>query len=119
MPRERLWQIPLTSNVKNINTDTLLLDSPGGRDTLNALYSVPPVSAMRRHIDAMRGRPLPGEAINYVYKLPSVEPAIRYLHAATGFPTKATWIEAVRKGNFLSWPLVNVKNVHKYFPESE
>ena len=118
-PRERLWRIPLTSNVKNISTYTLLLYIPDGSNTLNALYSVPPVSAMRRHIDAMQECPLPGEAINHVYGLPSAETALRYLHEATGFPTKATWLKAARKGNFLSWPLVNVKNVHKYFPKSE
>ena len=36
-----------------------------------------------------------------------------------GFPTKASWLKAIRKGNYLSWPLINVKNVAKYFPESE
>ena len=101
-PGERLWQIPLTSDVRNINADDLLLNSSDGRDTLNALYSVPPVSAMRRHIYGIQNPPPPGEAINYVYELPSMDPAIRYLHAADGFPTKTTWIKAIRKGNFLS-----------------
>ena len=101
-PRARLWRIPLTRNVKNININTLLLNSPDGRDTLNALYSVTPISAMRRQIDAMRDRPLPWETITHVYELPSVEPAIRYLLAATGFPTKSTWLKAIRNGNFLS-----------------
>ena len=59
---------------------------------------------MRRHIDAMQDRPPPCEAINHTYELPSVEPAIRYLHAAAGFPTKATWLKAIRNGKFLSWP---------------
>ena len=65
-PRARLWQIPLTSDVRKINADDLLLDSSDGRDTLNALYSVPPVSAMRRHIGVMSDRPPPGEAINHI-----------------------------------------------------
>ena len=60
-PHPRPWRIPLTSDVKNINTDTLLLNRPDGRDTLNALYSVPPISDMRRHIYAMRDRPPPCE----------------------------------------------------------
>ena len=38
---------------------------------------------------------------------------------AAVFPTKSIWLKAIRKGNFLSWPLINVKNVNKYFPESE
>jgi hypothetical protein len=36
-----------------------------------------------------------------------------------GFLTKASWLKAICKGNYLSWPLINVKNVVKYFPESE
>ena len=54
-----------------------------------------------------------------MYELPSIEPAIRYLHGAAGFPTKATCLKAIRKGSYLSWPLVNVNNVSKYLPEYE
>ena len=59
------------------------------------------------------------DTINNVYELPSIGRALRYLHAATGFPTNATWIKAIRKGNYLSWPLINVQNVSKHFLESE
>ena len=57
--------------------------------------------------------------VNKVYELPGIENAVRYLHAAAGFPTKATWLKAKRKGNYLSWPIINVKNVNKNFPEYE
>ena len=59
------------------------------------------------------------EAINNVYNLPSIEPSIRYLHGAVGFLTNITWIKSIRKGNYITWPLINVKNVNKLFPESE
>ena len=59
------------------------------------------------------------ETIQNVYKLPSIESAVRYLHAAAGFPTKATWLKSIRNGNYLTWPLITITNVHKYFPESE
>ena len=36
-PRKRLPQIPLTRYVRNIITNTFLLDSPDGRNTLNAI----------------------------------------------------------------------------------
>ena len=64
-------------------------------------------------------RPNTKEAIHNVYDLPSIEPAIPYFHAAAGFPTKATWPEAIRNENYLTWPLVYVKNGNKYFTESE
>ena len=63
--------------------------------------------------------PAPDEARNNVYELPSTEPTIRYLHGAAGFPTKATLLKAIRKVNYQSWPLVNSKNVNKFFPESQ
>ena len=97
----------------------MLLNCPDGRNSINALYSVLPVSAMLGNIDTMRNHPPPTQAINHVYKLPSVEPAICYLHGAAGFPTKATWLKSIMKGNFLSWLLINIKNVNKHFPESE
>jgi hypothetical protein len=59
------------------------------------------------------------EYIHNVYELPSLEPTIRYLHAAAGFPPKSTWLKAVQQGSYSTWPIINVKNVAKYFPESE
>ena len=63
--------------------------------------------------------PPAAEAIQNVYKLGGIESAVRYLHAAAGFPTKATWLKSIRNGNYLTWTLITIKNVHKYFPESE
>jgi hypothetical protein len=40
-PTSKLWQIPLTSNITNQNTETVLLDSPDGRQSLNVMYVVP------------------------------------------------------------------------------
>ena len=58
------------------------------------------------------------EAIANVYELPSTEQIIRYLHACAGYPTKSTWIKAIRGGNYASWPFITVDNVNKHFPES-
>ena len=59
------------------------------------------------------------EAIHNVYELPSIERTIRYLHAAAELQNKATWINSIINGNYLTWPLITVKNVNKHFPESE
>ena len=61
----------------------------------------------------------PVRAINIVYNLPIIEPAIHYLHGAAGLPTKATWMQAIHNRNYLTSPLVNVKNVNNIFPELE
>lgn len=73
---------------------------------------------MLAHIELF-SKPNPAEAINNLYELPSIERAVRYLHAAAGFPTKATWLRAIRNGHYVSWPLLTVRNVNKHFPESE
>ena len=52
-------------------------------------------------------------------KLPSIDPGICYLCGAVGFPPKATWIKGIRKGNCITWPLLTIKNVNKFFPKSE
>ena len=91
-----------------------------GTELLNPLYEVPSYACMLKHIEIFKKyRPSPAEAINNVYELPSIKPAIRYLHGAARFPTKANWLKAIRNGGYLSWPLVNIKNVNKHFPESE
>ena len=89
---------------------TLVLDVPNVTESLNPLYEFPSCYSMLEHIEAIKTDQLsPSEAINNVYELPSIEPAIKYLHSAAGFPTKATWLKAIRNGSYLSWPLVNVK----------
>eukprot|EP00804_Cyclotella_cryptica_P015116 CCRYP_000677-RA/>CCRYP_000677-RA protein AED:0.54 eAED:0.54 QI:0/0/0/0.5/0/0/2/160/193 len=35
------------------------------------------------------------------------------------FPTKSTWLLAICKGNYSTWPFISVKNIHKHFPQSE
>jgi len=117
-PQSKLWRVPLQSHVTDLNMHTLLLDGPTGCESLNSLYTVPSSAAMLDHIELFTSnphRPNPTEAINNVYELPSIEKAVRYLHGAAGFPTKATWLKSIRNGNYLSWPLVNVKNVNKFF----
>ena len=64
-------------------------------------------------------RPSSVEAINDVYELPRIETAILYLRGAAGFPIKSTCLKSIQKGNYLTWTLINVKNVNKKFPESE
>eukprot|EP00804_Cyclotella_cryptica_P028989 CCRYP_012408-RA/>CCRYP_012408-RA protein AED:0.21 eAED:0.21 QI:0/0/0/1/1/1/2/0/880 len=40
------------------------------------------------------------------------------MHAVSGYPVKSTWLKAVQAGNFIGWPLLTAKNVHKYYPDS-
>ncbi len=48
-----------------------------------------------------------------------MEQTVQYLHAAAGHPTEDTWLKAIGKGNYNSWPLIATKTLRKYFPESK
>jgi hypothetical protein len=114
-----LWCVPLVPFITNLNTDTLILDHPSGQDSLNSMYTIKTNQLACDNVALQMCKNHCQEYLHNVYKLPSVKPTIWYLHGVAGFPTKTSWLKAIRKGNNLSWPLINVKNVTKYFPESE
>ena len=82
-----------------------------------------PQRLWRVPLDDSNSMPLPPqqlkESLNNVFDLPSTEQTIRYLHACAGFLTKRTWIKAIKKGNFIGWPMLTVENVKKHFSKSE
>jgi hypothetical protein len=43
----------------------------------------------------------------------------QFLHAACFSPTTRTFIDAIRKGFFTTWPGLSVKAIQKYLPQSE
>jgi hypothetical protein len=59
------------------------------------------------------------EIASNAYDLPSTEHVIIYLHAAAGFPVESTWLQVIKARFYATWPLLNAKNVNKYFPEYE
>jgi len=44
------------------------------------------------------------ETINVIFELPSAHETFLWYHASAGFPTKATFIDAVCNGNYSTWP---------------
>ncbi len=66
------------------NTDTVLINKP----PTEFLPDYPPAI----------------EAIHYVYELKTQPELVQYLHACTGFPTKPSWIEAIKNRQYASWP---------------
>ena len=59
------------------------------------------------------------ESIANVYDLPTTRQVVRYLHACAGFPAKPTWLKAIKRGNYASWPHLSKEAVRKHFPESD
>ena len=52
------------------------------------------------------------------YDLPSVPALIAYLHATAGFPVKSTWLTAVKRGAYTSWPGLTPGLVARYCPDA-
>jgi hypothetical protein len=94
-----LWCISLLPLVQNTNTNTVLVKKP-------------PTEFLPNH-------PPPTEAVHNVYELKNQPELIQYLHAAEGFPTKPTWIAAIKNKQFASWPGLTAKAVAKHYPESK
>jgi hypothetical protein len=42
-----------------------------------------------------------------------------YFHAAADFPTKETFTNAVRAGNYATWPGLTTTLISKHFPDSD
>lgn len=96
---EGVYRIPLVKEVKNINTDT-------------AIVNVPPNRFLQQN-------PPSYDTINNVWECRNQSEVLRFYHAACGFPTEATWIQAVERGYFASWPGLTVAAIRRHFPESE
>ncbi len=91
-----MWRVALLPTVSNTNTDTALLDRPP--------------------TEFLPNRPPPTEAIHNVYELKTKPELVRYLHAAAGYPTKFTWLKAIKNKQYASWPGLTTDAVKKHFP---
>jgi hypothetical protein len=84
---------------------------------LNTLYKVWTTQKTQEHICIVLKKTK--EHINNVYELPSIKQSVQYLHALASHPPEVSWLKAIDKGNYNSWPTINTKNTQKYCPESE
>jgi len=61
--------------------------------------------------------PTPSYNANTVYELKTRE-LVQFLHKACFSPTKHTWLQAIKKGHFATWPNLNYKLVNKFLDPS-
>ena len=97
---------------------TTLLDGPTSTESLNLLYSMTSITNVLDHIETFTHKwTITVEFINNFYELPIIELVVSYLHGAVGFPTKATWTNSTRMGNYLIWLLLTLNKINKFLPE--
>jgi hypothetical protein len=52
---------------------------------------------------------------NSIYNVPSTKQAIKWMHTVS---VKSNWLKAIKAGNYVGWPMLNERNVEKYYPET-
>jgi hypothetical protein len=61
----------------------------------------------------------PPKTLNVIFDLPSSHKTFLWYHASVGFSPKETFINAVHKGNYATWPKLTVTLINRYFPDSD
>ena len=97
---EGLWRILLVANVQNENTETVSVSKPPSSFSADS---------KQPHTDKLLN----------AYKMKTRPELVRFYHAAAGFPTKSTWLAAIKNKHYASWVGLNAFLVAKHFPESE
>ena len=101
------------------------------RPLLNTLLPTPPVLEGHRDptdrlwkIASCAPKPLPIAtdhpqlAANSAYHQKNQQDLVTFLHAAAGSPMPSTWLAAIRKGHYATWPGLTTQLVTKHLPTS-
>jgi hypothetical protein len=56
---------------------------------------------------------------NTIFNLPNTQQSLLDHHALAGFPSKETFLAAVRAGNYTTWPGLTTTLIHKHYPNSD
>ena len=92
----------------------------GYRDPYTGLYLLPN-NSRRKHPPALSSSETaaPSHHSLSAYEQQSVPQLMRYLHACAGFPVTKTWLQAINKGYYITWPGLTPSRVRRYLPKSE
>ena len=56
---------------------------------------------------------------NHVYETKTKQDLIMFYHAACFSPSKSTFVQAIKRNDFTSWPVLTAELVAKYLPKTE
>ena len=101
--------------VRIINKTTHEILMKGGRDIRTGLY----ILELKPNNDMVEPA-VPGNLFaNSIYEYKSKQNLIMYLHQACWSPSKRTWITAIKRNAFTTWPELTASLVDKYLLKSE
>ena len=88
----------------------------GHRDPNTTLYMINMAAPLR----SMKEQHIPDTLrANHVYDTKSKQELTLFYHAACFSPTKSTFVDAIKRNAFASWPGITVDLVNKYLPRTE
>ena len=105
---------PRSLNIKTHSKPVL----QGWQDGMG-FWQISPEQVQEQPLQSENRRSENNEVAANVYSLPSILQVIKYHHAAAGFPTKDTWVKAIKAGYYVSWPGLTAEAASKHFPEAE
>ena len=88
----------------------------GRRDKHTGLYLLP--NSTTTHRKSNNNNEMSKLALN-TFQDQNIPQLMQFLHACAGFPPKATWIKAINRGYYATWPGLTASRVRKYLPQSE
>jgi hypothetical protein len=56
------------------------------------------------------------QGIHNVYELKTQPEPVRYYHTAAGFPTKPSWLKAIKNKQYTSWLGLTWEVANKHYP---
>jgi hypothetical protein len=105
--------------VKNKDNQIILT---GVRDTKTPLWLIPivkkKISPMQQLRDRRKATNIPSQQVNSAYHQNTLTKLTAYLHACVGSIPPATWIKAIGKDWFSTWPGLSTTAVQKHLPKS-
>ena len=94
----------------------------GSRNPTTGLYEQDIIKRKNKHQPRYE-IPVPSQPTqqqsNATLPTKNLQEQIKYLHQCAFSPTIRTWIQAVKKGHFKTWPGIMVETIKQYLPKSE
>ena len=93
--------------------------------TIYDKHNQPVVTGIRNHTTGLYEQHIPTHNNQNIHQANATLPTtnlqdhIKYLHQCAFSPTTRTWIQAVKKGHFKTWPGVTIESIQCYLPKSE
>ena len=107
---QQTWQ-PTTTDIQLTHDEVEKYCKWVAADTIRGGAAIKEASLLVQHTD---GTPLHTANAAAGYTLRAIPDLVTYYHAAAGYPVKATWIRAIKRGHYIGWPGLTAERVLKH-----